>query len=504
LALCGVVILLQRAPRALAAYGRAPTPSSASPRADSAQETQSFVVRDTVEYDVPVPPANVTPAGYWALFEALAPTDTFTIHMHPVVNHHLILGRDSVKIIVDSMARAWLAALYRDGEPSDRQRLNVAALQIQVDRDAQAQQSIAAFLKGPHVTSRDTVTAWRTAVELFTRTLHNAKPRAERMALGRTYLARLEAMPVTTAGGDLFVARLVMMGAFIRAGLTDSAIATGLRAYAALAQHPDFEVRSSATAGSGPNLLDLTQVMVGRPNGLARVDSLLKTLHQNFIVPPALAARDTALIRYGHMQEAGFAEWEGRIRLIGRPAPPLIATHWFNQPRPSKTSSAAPNAREFPLDDGTIHIIGFGWMGCAACMSAMAKMQNDQRLLPKGVSFMYYEWTFGTWGGGFVEPDEEAEHIRHYWLERKHYTFPITVWAGPKDSTAGGGFLPRDSPTRAALDVTQGPTFFIIDGHGIIRHRQAGYTNYQMDMEALVEKLLREETHDAAPSSASR
>jgi len=470
---------------------------------DSVQSRETGIVPDTADHDVTVPAANMTAAGYLTLMNQLAPSDTFTNGMHPVINHHLILGRDSVKVVVDSMVRSWLTGLYRNGTPASRQRLNVAAMQFLVDRDADAEQSIAAFLAAPDVTLGDTLLAWRVAVGLFTTTLHEAAPRPERMAIGRRYLQRLEAMPIAVAGGQLFLARFSMMDAFIRTGESDSAVATGLRNFAMASKMPDFEQRIRMVGGSGIYLKKLCQALVGRPRGMARVDSLLTALQQTFIVPPAIAARDTAVVRLAQMEKNWFMEPEAQIRMIGRPAPGLVATHWLNQTPPSKTSTAAPNARELTLDDGTIRIIGLGWFGCPGCMSAMAKLQNDQHLLPKGVELLYYEWTLGSWGSDLVEPEEEVGHLKHYWIERKHYTYPISIWAGPKDSTQNGGLLPRESPTKVALNITEGPTFIVVDGHGIVRYRQAGYYSYQTDFEELIQKLMREQANDAVSSGGS-
>jgi len=469
--------------------------------ADSAQDSQKHVIPDTLEHDLPLPAANMTAAGYVALLEQFAGSDTFSHGLHPVINHHLILGRDSVTVVVDSMARAWVSALTRTGTPAPRERLNIAALQVYLKRDAEAEANIAAWLATPGVTRADTALAWRTAVQFFLTTYYGARQSPARMDLSRRYLARLETMPLAVGGGDLVAARLTMMDAFINLGQADSAVSIGLRAYATVPHLPTFEQRAAISSG-GDVLFRLCQAIVGRPNGLARVDSLLNALRQNLVVPPALAAQDTALVRFSQMMQGPFAETETRVRMIGHPSPAIVATHWFNQTPPTTTSSAAPNARELTLNDGTIRIIGFGWFGCPACAATMAKLQDDQRLLPKGVKLMYYEWTLGNWGSDLVEPEEEVGHIKHYWIERKHYTFPITIWAGPKDSTPGGGLLPRESPTRAALHITAGPTFLVIDGHGIIRFRQEGYNNYQIDFAALIERLLRE-TDGSQPAMAS-
>jgi hypothetical protein len=128
----------------------------------------------------------------------------------------------------------------------------------------------------------------------------------------------------------------------------------------------------------------------------------------------------------------------------------------------------------------------------------MRHLQVDQALLPPGVQMMYYEWTEGAWGTALAEPAEEVQHLKHYWLERKRYTVPMAIWAGPKDSTPDGGFMPRESPMKTALHISAGPTFFVLDGHGVVRHWQQGYYTYQKDMARVIDLLVQERDHQRA------
>jgi hypothetical protein len=437
------------------------------------------------------------PAGYVAAMRSFI--DGSDKHpnnsLHPVVNGHVVMLHDSVVVVADSMTRDWLHALQRI-PLAPRSFLNMAAMHAEVGQDVEAQQRVTAWLASPGITQHDSALAFRHAVAFFLDT-HGAPPET-RLAIARGYIARLEALPVTLAAVSLFAARNDIMVAYSRVGAADSAIAAGLRAIATIPHMPTYESRAWAAASSSSELL--ARLLAGQPGGLARIDALLATLQHVLVVPPAVLSQDTALIR---LQAIVQEEFDGHARLIryfGRPAAPLVATHWFNQATPSVTSDTAPRARVLPLDDGTIRIIAFGDFGCPACRATMRQLQHDQTVVPRGVQFLFYESTQGSWDGRFCAPDDEAEHIRQYWLGRKRYTFPIAVWAGPKDSTSGGGILPRLSPTVTAMQISAYPTFFIIDGHGIVRHWQEGYDTYN-DISGVVDQLVRERDHTAFRSS---
>jgi len=452
--------------------------------------TLSATSPDSTVRDIPLTATQMTAAGYVSAMEAFAWSDMGTPGMHPVINGHLTMHHDSVAVLVDSLARVWVHALHQRGTLPPRELISQAALEIEVGHDADARRDIETWIRTPGVSQRDSINAFKTAVELFTRTFDFSAPSPARMQMARDYIARLEAMPREAAASDLAWVRFVMVGAYARAGEADSAAAIGLRGYAACQQIPAWDRRAMCAAGE--YILDVTHVLSGQPHGLAQIDSLLTALKREFVVPPALLAKDTALGRLAMGLRGMFAQSEAKLRWFGHPAPPVVATHWFNQPTPKIPAAGAPGARALPLTDGTIRIIGFGWFTCGACRRAMKHMQQDQTLLPRGVQLMYVEWTQGFWGSDLVEPAEEVEHLRHYWLDKKKYTFPFAIWAGPKDSTADGGLLPRALPTAKALRIDAGPTFIVVDGHGVIRHWQQGYYTYTHDFDRVIKKLVRE------------
>jgi hypothetical protein len=110
-----------------------------------------------------------------------------------------------------------------------------------------------------------------------------------------------------------------------------------------------------------------------------------------------------------------------------------------------------------------------GWFNCPFCRRSWKNIQKVYKHLPAGVQILYVDWTEGVWGGDQVSPEEEAAHIRHYVLERKKYTFPFAIWAGPRDSTSDGGSQPRVMPLWREFDLNAGPSWLVVDGHGVVR-----------------------------------
>jgi len=421
--------------------------------------------------------------------------------MYPYIGGHLTVRRDSLLLVVDSMVRAWVMALHSQPIPQ-RQLLNMAALHLRIHQDDEAQKRIAEWLSLRGATIRDTLNAYGLAVELLTQHEPQVPVSSDRFALAQHYVRRLEALPVGVAAETIFRARMTLMREYSDAGIVDSVVAIGLRAYTGIPKMPSYQARAAAASNDGIKTLAL--VLSGQSHGRQRIDSLFALLKTYIPVPADSLARDTALARFSSGAGQGLAANEQWASLFGRPMPPFVATHWINQPTPAQdASNIVPGARILALDDGIIRIIGFGWFSCGFCQGALAKLQKEQPSLPPGVKTMYYEWTEGNWGRDFVEPDTEVVRLRHFMLDLKHYTFPVAIWAGPKDSTGDGGLLPRVSPLKTALLVRAGPTFFLVDGHGLIRYRQEGYQSYDHDFRQLVQLLIREREHHPATTAST-
>jgi hypothetical protein len=199
--------------------------------------------------------------------------------------------------------------------------------------------------------------------------------------------------------------------------------------------------------------------------------------------------------------EAGLEE----LRRIGNPAPALIATHWFNMAQPPTVSAEAPQARELKQDDGIIRVLGFGFFACPYCQIAMGEWQKFQHELPLGVQCLFYDRGVGSWGPDLVEPDVEAEHYRHYYVDRKHYTYPIAIWAGPKEKNEEGGMTPKYSPTMGQYRILGGPWLMVVDGHGILRYKHGGWDKQGVlrIVRAIVQEQQRSVRGAAAPVSSA-
>jgi hypothetical protein len=115
---------------------------------------------------------------------------------------------------------------------------------------------------------------------------------------------------------------------------------------------------------------------------------------------------------------------------------------------------------------------------------ALKGMERIHKAALPNAQVWYVTKTEGSWGATTYAPDEESQHLMHYYVERKHYDFPIALWAGPKDSTADFGSLPRDDPSFTAYPIQATPTFVIVDGKGTVRHISIGYSH-------LVEEMLK-------------
>jgi len=446
----------------------------------------------------PISAAEMTPLGYAAAAEMLRDS---THGLHMAIGEHLIMRRDSVVAAVDSMSRAWVSALTRSSEPHRIELFSMAELHVLAGQDAEAQRRIAAWLATPGLSARDRGWILGRSVELFLRWQHpdDPPPSPARIAIARGYLAQLEAMPRSTGAGFLFGALQNFMESYLTRGVVDTAIQYGMRAYTLPAQTDNYEDRINMAVSS--TLPELALALSGQPGATRIIDSLI-TMLQGYMSAPVPA--DYAKLRWAAQfvasTQPGFARSVAFIRTIGKPAPAYIATHWVNQTPPTVTSDAAPGARQKPLDDGIIRVLAFGFFSCPHCQHAMRDWEKFQHRLPAKVECIFYDRSEGSWGGEPAAPDAEAEHLRHYYVDVKHYTYPIAIWAGPKDTNEEGGQVPRFSPTMGKYGFWGGPHLAIVDGHGLLRY-VGGWS--ERDILRVVNLLVRERDHATSTVSAA-
>jgi len=470
-----------------------------APRAATTSAVRNSSDSNTTIPDLHIATAAMTAEGYIAELNALIKADGFTRGQRPVIGGQIVLRTDSLGQFIDSLVQARISALQHQPVAS-RYLVSLAQMQWQLSNDTAAQRLIETWLKTPGITLGDTIGA----IGFALRFLEKREITLARVALARTYAERLEVLPRQKVVGALVFARWHMMHFYAALGQADSAVAWGLRGFALL---PEMSYESRALVLMTPPAFDdhispLAILLAGQPNGFARKDSLLAVLRSYAPVPPALLAKDTALQRLSEAVRENMSEFTESLKWLGRPMPPLVATHWFNISPPSVMSDVAPGARVLPLDDGVIRIVGFGWFTCPGCHASLGEMQKASLKLQPGVQIVYNEKSQGFWRDDVCTPEEEAEQLRRWWLDRRHYTLPITIWAPVKDSTPGGGWLPRPSPTWTALHIYMGPTIYVVDGHGIIRYMQGGFQGYEKGVNPIydVVEMIRAEHAHGTPS----
>lgn len=417
-------------------------------------------------------PVRMTPPTLTVGLDILS--DSIHGHFFPVLHGHFITNSDSVDQFLRPQIQGWLAAFEKaPAQVAGVRLLDLASLYLFDQRDSAAQQCIRTWLATPNLTHHDIVWSYGVAIKLFVRGRGDSATSPARLAVAKSYLATLEAMPRDSlVDAAVFFGRWDIADAAKRAGDISDAVRMGLHAYAIVPNVSSYSERAALAASF--ELVGLGMMLAGQPRGRLILDSLIAVLRTAVKPPPEVLRRPL---------DARFAEdckrWlEGNVAQldrIGKPMVPLLATHWFNQSPPSTPMDTVTHARRRPLDDGVIRLIDFGYMGCPSCIAKQKYWETAQHALPKGVEYHYYLWggTPGYWGADPVDPDIEAEHLKQFYLTSKHFTFPFEVWCAPKAPTVEGGLVSLPSPTLQDLGIaTSG--LIVVDGRGIIRYMGGG------------------------------
>jgi len=414
---------------------------------------------------------------------------------------HYVERRDSIRVIVDSLARAWVSQLSGHAHP----RFHVfamAGLHLRAGQDAEAQRVLASWIDAPGISAAERVWLLQAAAGLVLNAPHDPSDppvTPGHLAMAQHYLAQLEAMPFDVSAMARFGVLSSLQAMYLFDGQSDSALVYGRRAWAIPPKMTD--VRSRLTLIAHGSLMDFAMAMAKFPDHYVRTtDSLLAILEPLAAAQlPAAELQKAGVAGEVEEERRNFTENTRIIRMIGRPAFPIIGTHWYNQTAPTLVSDAAPGARELRFGDGVIHVIGFGFFTCGHCGEAMKDWEQFQHELPTGVQCLWYERSEGFFGNEVMEPDVEAEHLRHNFVERAHYTYPIVVWAGPRVKNEEGGSEPMFSPTMGHYGFWGGPHFIVVDGRGIYRHRISGWN--KKELVRVLNQLAKEhaqETHHAS------
>lgn len=451
--------------------------------------------------DVMLDPTRVTAVGYASVLEDVGSGDSVKT-WHLAINGHLVMRHDSVRHVADSLAGHWTTEL-RTKPMRWYQEVPMLNLIGRTGDLAAVQHSVTTLLEKPGLTDEQRVWILTTAISALMGSRGDTSVTAETVQLARRYEAQLATLPAAIASSQRIDALCNFMFWEWWHSHLAQAIADGWEAHSIWAKEPTFQMRKASFEGTISHSY-FAALLAGQPNGRAGIDSVVRMLKRGLVLSPAEAAQDPTLKPLEAEVQGNLEGFVATLEMYGKPAPPIIATHWFAQPTPTtlappelagKTGSAAHMRT---LNDGKIHIIEYGFMGCSYGPVAARQIQHDWASFPPNVDIQYYLQSGGAWGGELVDPDVEAPHLYRHYADVERMTIPITIWAGAKMPTPDGGMLPEPSPTIAAYKFGGCPTWVVVDGHGLVRWRAQG-AGMMVDFLKAFVTLLAQEQQSAPP-----
>lgn len=429
---------------------------------------------------------------------AVTDLDVYALQLASLVSYGANgVSDDSVAVLRTARAAAWVAHL-RALHPAvaDRDLLVFAQVAWRAGDDGLAKQLIDQRLAetgsgvrvGPGertVTVEQSVTLMA-AVDIFTTPARDSARVVRNIATATAYADRLFALRVrgvpsisdSTAVLDrqMRAARMLLFAAAARAdaaplGVPGAAgpLLSAIGRYLVFISRFPPAVRLREVNDFLP-YRSVAMALATEPNGRAQLDSLERrilttTAPTGDNAPGRASAHDPQNVGRRQTVLAQFAD----IRRIGTAASPIFAHAWLN----TADSTYAEAPREHAFNDGVIRILAFG--------------ERDNPLLPvldrlyrtfaprtnngtRRVDVVYVTETTGAAGPDVVGPADEVTWLARYYKDRRGWTFPIAVWAGPIIAGDYGMHSPTPSTVRETYHTDRlESTCLVVDGHGIIR-----------------------------------
>jgi hypothetical protein len=295
-----------------------------------------------------------------------------------------------------------------------------------------------------------------------------------RMRISHEYLSTLDALSDSVIIYK-YKAHAVLGTNYYEANDSERAIPHLMHAYSLLPRIPFDRINPFAFVNVYDPLIPLANMLAGRHNGRAQIDSLGEWVLEHVVAPPELVAKDSLYYWRGKMNKDGFQETLNLVAFLGKESPPIAGHVWWNTKAPTTPSPIDSSATIRSLADGKIRVIEFGDNRCGACILNLPKLDKLQQSVSKNVEVWYVTFGFGTWGADSVNRTQEAELLRRFYLEHKKLTIAISAWLGDREPDVNGGTYPEPHPTFRALGLRGRPWILVTDGKGRIRHLSLGY-----------------------------
>jgi len=335
---------------------------------------------------------------------------------------------------------------------------------------ALARKQFAERLASPKLSTEDRGYTLVLAVSVF-----GQDPRdTMRMRIAHEYLATLDALSDSSIIFK-YRAYATLGQNYFEADQSQEGIAHLLHAYSLLPRVPFDRIGPFGPVNPFDPFVPLANMLAGRPNGRAQIDSLGRWVQKYIDASPALVAKDSANYWRGRFNRDAFNNTLSLVAHLGTESPPITGHVWWNTATPTTPSSDDSAARVLPLNDGKIRIIEFGDNRCGACMATLPKIDKLRKEMPSNVEVWYVTFGFGTWGADSVNRTQEADLMRRYYLEHRKLGLSIAVWLGNRVDDINGGTYPQPHPTFRSLGLLGRPWILITDGRGHVRQLNMGY-----------------------------
>jgi len=142
----------------------------------------------------------------------------------------------------------------------------------------------------------------------------------------------------------------------------------------------------------------------------------------------------------------------------------VTAHAWLN----TADSSYGVTPRVHAFNDGIVRVLALGHADDSALLFALDRVQ---RHAPHGVQVVFVTQTLGHVGSDLLSPADEVAWMRTLYIERRHATFAIAVWAGAKVAQESRSSSPAFQIRTVSGTLAQG-TLVVGDGHHGVRDVQ--------------------------------
>jgi len=383
--------------------------------------------------------------------------------------------KDSLVSIIDQSAKRWIQYLAAQAATSPLvtgiQLDGYGTTYVAAGQESQAKTKFEARLRTPGLSVADQAYTYWSAISAFTDYDH-----PERLPDAEAYMRRLDALAGSRAAYWRFFAHRRIQGTYYALGRGADVARHGELAVACVKDMEFFDRggwQPTMYGEAGKEFyIQLVEALSGQPNGRARLDAVNAALLAGTVPSRELLAFDAQFAWIAN----GYAEWLKFIQSItariGTKGPDIQGNFWVNL-----TAAGVVNAevRTISVTAGKITLMEMGSDGCPGCMLGLAGMQRLQRRFPQ-IQTVFATWAMGAIGNRLVDPIEDAKRLAKQFVERNQITdVPISIWVAKKVPTEDDGTVIENlGPNFAAYPMAIKPTYYVIDGNGIIRHIEIG------------------------------